>query len=165
MDIGRDVGLVSGIGYEDCEGLKACGLCSRCARRASQTVARMVIDWRYTRRGRTYPSANEEDRRYTENMTRRMLDILGLPGGAEPLCQGCERKRLGQPERPKGGRCPKCRPDLTGAGGPGTAAQADPGPAVQRTPCGDRSAQYVVMDEAALWIAHQEELDREAGAA
>lgn len=149
MDIGRDVGLISGITYEDCtgsgNGTGACGQCSSCARRASKTVAKMVIDWRYTRRGRSFPSASAEEQLYAVNLVKRTLAILGLPGGAEPLCPECTKKKA-----------PVCALCLIGARlqarpvGSGEAAHDVSGPSASPR-LGDRSGQYGVYDEAALW--------------
>ena len=86
MDINSDTGLVSGLVYEDCAGdTGKCGMCAACGRAASGTLSAMVIDWRYTRRGRSFPSSNAEEQRYAVNVTKRLLAMLGLPGGEEPL--------------------------------------------------------------------------------
>lgn len=158
MDIARDVGLVSGIGYADCDGPDkgkgACGLCSSCARRASGTVVKMVIDWRYTRRGRSFPSASAEEQLYARNLVKRTLAILGLPGGDEPLCPECARAKE-----------PRCALCLIGARlepvGSGEAAQSKPGPSASPRR-GDGSATLIILDEAALW---SEALDMEAASA
>jgi hypothetical protein len=150
-----DVPAVRTFTYEDCTGgTGKCGLCSSCAKAASVTMAAMVVDWRYTRRGRSFPSSNAEERRYAVNLSKRMLAMLGLPGGDEPLCPECARA--------KEARCALC---LLGAGtlrgeGSGPTAQSEPGSPVRTR--GDRSATLAVVDEAARFTG---EMDREAGAA
>lgn len=114
----------------------------------------MVVDWRYTRRGRSFPSSNAEEQRYAVNLSKRLLAMLGLPGGGEPLCPECARA--------KEAKCALC---LLGAGalrqdGPGPTAQSEPGSPVRTR--GDRNARLAVVGEAALW---REQVDKEAGAA
>jgi hypothetical protein len=155
-NLGRDAGQIIGFTYEDCTGgTGKCGLCSLCARSASVTLTKMVVDWRYTRRGRSFPSSNAEEQRYAVNLSKRLLAMLGLPGGDEPLCPECARA--------KEARCALCR---LGAGalrdgeGPGPTARSEPGSPVRTR--GDRSAAGVVVDEAARFAGR---MDKEAGAA
>lgn len=147
---------VRGFAFEDCTGgTGKCGMCSLCARSASVTMAAMAVDWRYTRRGRSFPSSNAEEQRYAVNLVKRMLAMLGLPGGAEPLCPECTRA--------KEARCALC---LLGAGalrekeGSGPTARSEPGSPVRTR--GDRSVTLAVVDEAARLV---ERMDKEAGAA
>lgn len=155
MDINTETGLMSGLVYEDCAGdTGKCGACAACARAASGTLSAMVIDWRYTRRGRSFPSSNAEEQRYAVNVTKRLLAMLGLPGGGDPLCPECTRA--------KEAKCALC---LLGAGslrreGSGPTAQSEPGPPVRTR--GDRSPVYGVYGEDALVAAG---MDKEAGAA
>lgn len=156
VDIGSEVGVTSGISYEDCSGETGkCGLCTSCARSASATLTAMVIDWRYTRRGRSFPSSNVEERRYAVNLSKRLLSMLGLPGGGEPLCPECTRAKE-----------PRCALCLLGAGvltageGPGPTAQSEPGSPVRTR--SDRNAVRAARKEAARWGGP---LDKEAGAA
>jgi hypothetical protein len=154
-NIGGDARQIIGVVHADCTGgTGKCGLCSLCARSASVTLAEMVIDWRYTRRGRSFPSANAEEQRYALNLSKRLLAMLGLPGGDEPLCPECARA--------KEARCALC---LLGAGalreeGPGPTARSEPGSPVRTR--GDRSPVYGVYDEAARV---PEQMDKQAGAA
>jgi hypothetical protein len=155
-DMGVETMPVRAFTYEDCTGgTGKCGQCSSCARSASMTLAAMVVDRRYTRRGRGFPSSNAEERRYAVNLTKRMLAMLGLPGGAEPLCPECARAKE-----------PRCALCLLGAGalrereGSGPTAQSEPGSPVRTR--GDRSAVVAVMDEAARFAVR---MDKEAGAA
>lgn len=155
VDITTQMPLVKGFVYEDCAGgTGKCGLCSACARAASATLTAMVIDWRYTRRGRSFPSSNAEEQRYAVNLSKRLLAMLGLPGGGEPLCPECARA--------KEAKCALC---LLGAGalpgeGAGPTAQSEPGSPVRTR--GDRSPALAVYDEAARW---KDGLDKRAGAA
>jgi hypothetical protein len=153
---GTDIPVVRGFTYEDCTGSETgrCGLCSSCARAASSTVTAMVVDWRYTRRGRSFPSSNAEEQRYAVNLSKRLLAMLGLPGGAEPLCPECTRA--------KEAKCALC---LLGAGalageGPGPTARSEPGSPVRTR--GDRSVTVAPVNEAARF---SQEMDKTAGAA
>ena len=92
MDITSDLGPIVAITHRNCGGeTGACGDCSACARKASKALASLAIEWRYTRRKRSYPSDNAEEQRYIKNLTKRMLAVLGLPGGEDPLCGTCVR--------------------------------------------------------------------------
>lgn len=92
MDITSDMSPIVAIARGTCGGSTGpCGDCPDCARKASLALASLAIKWRYTRRGRSYPSENAEEQRYIANMTRRTLAMLGLPGGSDPLCPACTR--------------------------------------------------------------------------
>jgi hypothetical protein len=155
-NLGRDAGQIMSVVYADCSGgTGKCGLCSSCVRLASVTLTKMVVDWRYTRRGRSFPSSNAEEQRYAVNLSKRLLAMLGLPGGEEPLCPECARA--------KEARCALC---LLGAGtlrsgeGPGPTARSEPGSPVRTR--GDRSAALAVAEGAARFT---DRMDKEAGAA
>lgn len=142
MDIGTDIKLVGGHSKgwvaPDCTGSTGrCGACAPCQRSASKVLADMVIKWRYTDRGRKFPSDNTEEQRYAANLLKRLLAMMGLPGGDEPLCPECARA--------KEARCSLCV--LGARGGPGPTAQSEPGPPVHRMQ-GNRSPVWEVVDEA-----------------
>ena len=126
MDITSDMGPITAINLKDCQGESgACGVCEVCARRASVTVADLVIEWRYTRRGRGFPSSNAEEKRYAVNTVKRVLAALGLPGGGDPLCPSCAN---GHPY------CALCLLGMRSSGenaraGTEPTAQSEPGPA------------------------------------
>lgn len=128
MDITSDMGPITAINVRDCGGESgACGVCEVCLRAASVTVADLVIEWRYTRRGRGYPSSNTEEKRYTVNTVRRLLAALGLPGGGDPLCPSCANGHdycalclLGMRAQRPG-----TEPTAQSEPGPGDAAQHD----------------------------------------
>ena len=120
MDITSDLGPIVAITHRNCGGeAGACGDCTVCARKASLTVASLAIEWRYTRRGRAYPSGNGEEQRYIRNLAKRTLAVLGLPGGEDPLCPACERVK--EP------LCALCA-DIWRGGRTGPTAQSEPGP-------------------------------------
>lgn len=120
MDITSDMGPIVAIARGNCGGdTGACGDCPDCARKASVMLANLAITWRYTRRGRSYPSDNSEEQRYILNLTRRTLAMLGLPGGSDPMCPACEKSK--EPV------CALCREVWT-RGRTGPTAQSEPGP-------------------------------------
>lgn len=128
MDITSDMGPITAINFKDCGGESgACGVCEVCARAASVTAADLVIEWRYTRRGRAYPSSNAEEKRYAVNTLKRVLAALGLPGGGDPLCPSCANGHAYCALCLLGMRAqrPETEPTAQSEPGPGDAAQHD----------------------------------------